>query len=114
MVQNISTRTLCLLLVLLSFMSNNTLSKIASSNARNRIIAPSTTTIIEISMTNATNPSIISNTGINRCRTAVTTITITVVVTITTITRIAINTIMIVITSTRLLFLRVLTFCYKS
>ena len=111
MVHNISTRTLCLLLVLLSFMINNTLSNIASSNASNRIITPSTTITIEISMINATIPSIIINTGIKRCRTAVTTFIITVVVTITTITMIAINTIMIIIPSTRLLFLLVLFFC---
>ena len=61
-------------------------------------------------MINATIPSIITNTGINRCRTAVTTITISVVVTITSITMIAINTIMIIITSTRLLLLLALTF----
>ena len=78
MVHNISTSTLCLLLVLLSFMINNTLSNIASSNASNRIITPSTTIMIEISMINATIPSIIINTGINRGRTAAT-ITITVV-----------------------------------
>ena len=100
MVQNISTRTLCLLLVLLSFMNNNTLSNIASSCATYRIITPSTTITIEISMINATLPSIRTNTGTNRCRTAVTTSasTITVVVTIATITMIAINTIMIIIT----------------
>ena len=107
MVPNISIRTLCLLLVLVSFMINNTLS-IASSNASNRTIPPSTTIITEISMMNATIPSIIIDTGINRCRTAGTTITITVVVTTTTITMIAINTIMIIITSTRLLLLLVL------
>ena len=60
-------------------------------------------------MINETIPSIITNTGINRCRTAVTTITITVVVASTTITMVAINTIMVIITSTRLLF-----FLYKS
>ena len=52
-------------------------------------------------MIKAAIPSIIINTGIKRCRTAVTTITVTVVVTITTITMIAINTILIIITSTR-------------
>ena len=87
-VHNISTRALCLLLLLLSFMMNNTLSNIANSNASNSI---STTIVIEISMINATIPSIIINTGIHRCRTAVTTITITVVVTVTTITMIAID-----------------------
>ena len=102
MVNNISTRTLCLLLVLLSFMIKNTLSNIASSNASNRIMTPSTAI-------NATIPSITITTGINRCRAAVTTITITIVVTITTITMIAIKTIMIIITSTRLLLLLVLT-----
>ena len=85
MIHNISTRALCLLLLLLSFMITNTLSNIANSNASNSILTPSTTIIIEISMINATIPSIIINTGINRCRPAVTTITITVVVTITTI-----------------------------
>ena len=109
MVHSISTRTLCLVLVLLSCMINDTLSHIASSHASNKIITPSTTIILEISMIEATIPSIIINTGINRCRTAVTTITITVIVTITTITMIAINTIMILITSTRLLLLLVLT-----
>ena len=48
MVHNISIRTLCLLLVLLSFMTNNTLSNIASSTASNRISTPSTAIIIEI------------------------------------------------------------------
>ena len=88
-------------------MLNKTLSNIANSNARNTIIIPSTTIIIEINMINATFPSIIINTGINRCRTAVTTTTITVVVTIATITMIAINTILIIISSTRLLLLPV-------
>ena len=110
MIPNISTRTLCLLLVLLSFMINITLSNIASSNASNWTITPSTTITIEISMMNATIPSIIINTGINRCRTAATTITITVVATITTITMIAIKNIMIIIPSTRLLLLLVLAF----
>ena len=94
-------------------MINNTGSNIASSNASNRTITPSTTILIEISMINATIPSIRINTGINRCRTAVATITIIVVVTIATITMIAINTIMIIIPSTRLLLLLVLTFLYK-
>ena len=80
MIHDISTRTLCLLLLLLSFMINNTLSNIANSNASNNIIAPSTSIIVEISMINATIPSIIGNTGIDRCRTAVTTITIITVV----------------------------------
>ena len=102
MIHIFSTRTLYLLLLLLSFMINNTLSDIANSNAGNSIIAPSTTIIIEISLINATIPSIILNTGINRCRTAVTSITITVVVTITTITMIAINAILIITTSTNL------------
>ena len=138
MIHNISTRTLCLLLLLFSFMINNTLSNIAiNSNASNSIIIPSTTMILGISMifatilsiivnpginrcrtavttitttVNATIPSIIVNPGINSCRTAVTTITIAVVVTITTITMIAINTIMIIITSTRLLLLLLLFF----
>ena len=88
-------------------MINNTLNNTANSNASNSIVTPSTTIIIEISMINATIPSIIINTGIHRCRTAVITINITVVVTITTSTMIAINTIMIIITSTRLLLLLV-------
>ena len=71
MIHNTSTRTLCLLLLLLSCMIHNTLSNIANSNASNSIITPSTTIIIEISMINATIPSIIINTAINRCRTAV-------------------------------------------
>ena len=91
-------------------MIKNTLSNIASSHASNKAITPSTSIIIETSMINATIPSIIINTGINRCRTAVTTITITVVVTITTITMMAINTTMIIITNTRLLLLLVLPF----
>ena len=107
MIHNISTRTLCLLLLLLSFTMNNTLGNIANSNANKRIITPSATIIIEISMINATIPSIIIYTGSNRCRTAVTTIAITVVVTITTINMSAINTIMIIITNTRLLLLLV-------
>ena len=45
------------------------------------------------------------NTAINRYRTTVTTMAVTVVVTITTITMIAINTIIIIITSARLLLL---------
>ena len=48
MVHNVSIRALCVLLVLLSFMINNTLSNIASSTASNRISTPSTTTIIKI------------------------------------------------------------------
>ena len=39
-------------------MIKNTLSNIANSNASNSIITPSTTKIIEISMINATIPSI--------------------------------------------------------
>ena len=42
-------------------------------------------------MMNETIPSIIINTGINRCRTAVSNITIPAVVTITTITMIAVS-----------------------
>ena len=110
MILFISNRTLCSLLLLLSFMIHNTLSNIANSNASTSTITPCTTKIHEISMINATVPSVILNTGINRCRTAVTAITITVVATIATITRITINTIMIIITSTRLLLLLVLTF----
>ena len=89
-------------------MTNDALSNIANGNASNSIITPSTTISIEISMINATTPSIIINTGIYRCRSAATTITSTVVVTMTTITMIAINTIMIIITSTRLLLLLLL------
>ena len=123
MIHNVSTRALCLLLLLLSFMMNNTLSSsanrnasntlgsIANSNASNSIITPSTTTIIEISMINATIATIMINTGIHRCRTAVT--TVTVVVTIITITMIVINTIVIIITSTRLSVLLLAAF-YKS
>ena len=95
-------------------MIKNTLSNIANSNASNSIITLSTTITIEISMINATSPSIIINTGMNRCRTAVTTITITVVVTITAITMIVMNTIMIIMTSTRLLLLLLPTFANKS
>ena len=113
MIHNIRPRTLCLLLLLLSFMIDNTLSNIANSNANNSIMTPSTTIIIDISMISATIPSIVVNTGINRCRTAVTTITITVVVTTTTITMIAMNTNMIIITSTGLLLLLV-RFLHKS
>ena len=89
-------------------MINKTLSSIAISNASNRVITPSTTIIIEISMIDVTTPSMIINAGINSCRTAVA--TINVVVTITTTTMIAINTIVIIITGTRLLLLLVLTF----
>ena len=92
-------------------MMHNTLSTIASSNASNRIITTSPTIIVEISMINATIPSIIINTGINRCRTAVTTITITAVVTSTNITMIAINTIVIIITSTRAAITTSTNFC---
>ena len=98
-------------MLIITFMIYNTLRNIASSNASNSIITISTTIILEIKMINATIPSIIIiNTGINRCRTAVTTIAITVVVTIATITMIAINTIMMIITSTRLLLLLILFF----
>ena len=90
MIHNICTRTLCMSIA--TFIHNNTLSNIASSNASNSIITPSTTIVIEIGMINATMPSSIINTGINRCGTAVT--TITVVVTVTAITMIAINTFM--------------------
>ena len=60
-------------------MINSTLSMIANINLQNSIITPSTTMIIEISIVNAIIPFIIMNTGINRCRTVVATITITVV-----------------------------------
>ena len=95
-------------------MIDNTLSNIANSNASNSIITPSTSIVIEICMINATIPSIIIHTGVNRCKPAVATIAITVVVTITTISMSAINTIMIIITSTRVLLLLVLTSFYKS
>ena len=99
MTHNISTGTLCLLLLLVIYILNNTLSITANNvNAHNNSITPSTTIIIEIHVVNATTPSIIVDTGSNRCRTVVTTITITVVV---TITMIAINTIIIIITSAR-------------
>ena len=75
-------------------MINSTLSIIANINAHSSIMTPSTTRIIEISMVNAILPSFIINTGIHRCRTVVTTITITVVVITTTITMIAINTVL--------------------
>ena len=109
MIHKMSTSTLCLLLFLRLFMINNTLRNIANSNASNSIITPSTTTILETSMINAAIPSVITNTGIHRCGTVVTTITITVVVTITTITMIPSSTIMIIITSARLFLLLLLT-----
>ena len=62
-------------------MISNILSIVANISAHKGIIAPSTTTVIEISMVNATIPSIIFHTGIYRRRTAVTTITITAAVT---------------------------------
>ena len=105
MIHNISTSTLCLLLSLHLCIINNTRSNIANIHAHNKIITPSTTRTVETSLGSATIPSIILNTGINRCRTAVTTIIITVVVAITTITMIASNTIIIIMTSTRLLLL---------
>ena len=107
MIHNINTCTLCLLLLLLSFMIINTPSNMANSNASRSIIAPNTTIIIEISMIYVTIPFIKINTGIDCCRTAVTTITMTVVVTIATFTMVAMNTIMIIITSTRLLLILV-------
>ena len=66
MIHNISTSTLCLLLFILGFMINTTLSNIANSNDGNSILTPSTTIIIEISMVNAIIASIIINSGINR------------------------------------------------
>ena len=85
-----------MLITITSFIHDkNTLSIIANINVHNRIITPSTTRIIEISMLNAIIPSIIINTRINRCRTVVTT-------TICHYYRmIAINTTIIIITSTR-------------
>ena len=94
-------------------MINSTLRIIANINAHNSILTPSTTINIEISMVNAPIPSIIMNTGIHRCRTVVTTITITAVVIIATITMIATNTIIIIITNTRLLLLLLLTVFLK-
>ena len=96
-----STSTRWLLLLLLLFIVSSTLNTTANINAHNSILTASTKIIIEISMINATIPSIIINTGVNHCRTVLTTIAITVVViTITTI---------ITITNTRLLFLLLLT-----
>ena len=57
MLHNISTRTLCLLLLLLAFIINNTLSNIANSNASNSFSTPSIAIIIEISVIYATIPS---------------------------------------------------------
>ena len=62
-------------------MINNILNIIANINARNSIITPSTTRIIKISMANAILPSITIDTGIIRCGTVATTITISVAVT---------------------------------
>ena len=92
-------------------MTNSTVSIVANINAHNSITTPSTTIFLEISMVKAIIPSILINTGTNRCRTVATTMTITAVVIITTITMIAINTIIINITSTRLLLLLLLTVC---
>ena len=89
MTHSVDTSALRLLLLLLSFMMNNTLSIISNANAHNSIISPSTTIIIEGSMVNAFIPSILINHGINHCTTVVTTITITVAFIITTITMIA-------------------------
>ena len=91
MTRNISTSNLCLLLIPLLFMINDTLRVIARINAQSNIFIPNTTVVIEISMAHADIPSGSMNTGINPCRTIVTTITIIVVVTITTITMIASN-----------------------
>ena len=114
MIHNICTSTLCLVLVLLVFMINNTLRNIATDSVHNSITTPSTTIIIGISMVNAIFHYIIVNTGISRCRTVVTTITITFVVIITSTTLIAINTIVIIITSTRLSLLLLLTFLINT
>ena len=114
MIHNIGTSTSCLLLLLLLFMIHSTLSTIANMTAQNHIITSSTAVItaviIEFRIVNAFIPSSTINTDINRCRTVVTTSTITVVVIITTITTIAINTIIIIITSTRLLLRLLKTF----
>ena len=109
MIHNISTSTLCFLLLLHLFIINSTLSISANTNAHHSVITPSTAITIEISMVDAIISSIIISTGINRCRTVVSTITITVVVIVTTITMIAIDTIIIIVTSTRLLSLLLLT-----
>ena len=55
----IKTSTLCLLLLLASYMISNILSIIANISAHNRIITSSTTIIIEISMGYAIIPSIV-------------------------------------------------------
>ena len=107
MIQNIGTNTLCLLLLLVLFKIFSTLGIIVNVNAHNSINTPSATIIIEISMVNGIIPTIIINTGINRCRTVVTTIGITVVVIFTTATMLAINTI-VIITGARLLILLLL------
>ena len=111
MIHDTSTRTLCFLPLLLSFMISNTLSNIVNGNASNGTITLSTTITIEISMINASIPSMIINTGIHHCKSAVTTIAVTVVVTITTITMLAMNSIMVIVTSTRLL-LRLFLICF--
>ena len=77
-------------------MIDNNLSIVASNSSHNSIFTPSTTISIEIHMANASNTFIIINTGIHRCRP----VTITVVVTMTSIAMIAINTIMVIDTST--------------
>ena len=84
-------------------MIHNTLGSIANSNAHHSIIPPSTTITTEISIFLAIIPSILVNTLINLCRTVVTSMTFTAVVIITTITMLAINTTVIIITSIRLL-----------
>ena len=94
----ISTSTLCLLLLLALDMINNILNISANINAHTCIITPSTTIINEISMVNAILPSMITNIGTNRCKTVVTTIAIPVVVTFYDN---CINTINILITSTK-------------
>ena len=84
MIHNISTSVPCLLLLLLLFMINSTLSIVANTNAQNSIVTSSTTIFIEIRMVNAIIHSVIVNTGFYRCRTVVTAITISFVVSITT------------------------------
>ena len=93
-------------------MIDSTLSTSANDSAHNDIITPSTTIVIELSTVSAMILSII-NTGIHRCRAVVTTITSTVVVLSTTLTMIAINTITLIITSTRMLSLLFLTVLFK-
>ena len=108
MIHNISSSTSCLLLLLLLFLISSTLGIIVNINAHSSSISPSNTILIETSIVSAIIPSMIITTGINRCRTVVTTLAIPVVVIIITITMIANNTTLIIITSTGLLLLLLL------